>query len=123
MLHHLTKFGRRACGAVACGLFLLGCAWPASAQAPRKPGDYPLTADSLPQPGVPAGRLEGPFEFRSQVIAGTVRRYWVFVPAQYTGAVPAHVLVFQDGQRATNPTGSLRRRRCWRTWCTRARSR
>ena len=58
MLHHLTKFGRRACGAVACGLFLLGCAWPASAQAPRKPGDYPLSADSLPQAGVPKGRLE-----------------------------------------------------------------
>ena len=30
------------------------------------------------------------------------------MPAQYTGATPANVLVFQDGQRATNPTGSLR---------------
>jgi enterochelin esterase family protein len=85
--------------------------FPAAGQATqqaREAGDYPLTADSLPKPGVPKGRLEGPFEFRSQVIAGTVRRYWVFVPAQYTGETPANVLVFQDGQRATNPEGALR---------------
>jgi len=74
----------------------------------RQPGDYPLTADSLAQPGIPTGRLEGPFPFRSRIIAGTVRQYWVFVPAQYTGEKPASVLVFQDGQRATNPEGSLR---------------
>ena len=74
----------------------------------RKPGDYPLGPDSLPKSGVPRGRLEGPFEFHSRVIAGTVRRYWVFVPAQYTGEAPANVLVFQDGQRATNPEGQLR---------------
>ncbi|MCC7042984.1 MAG: esterase family protein [Acidobacteria bacterium] len=76
--------------------------------AVRKPGEYPLGPDSLPKPGVPRGRLEGPFEFHSKVLAGTVRRYWLFVPAQYTGSTPANVLVFQDGQRATNPEGSLR---------------
>jgi hypothetical protein len=82
----------------------------AAPQAPaaRKPGEYPLGPDSLPKPGVPKGRLEGPFEFHSKVLAGTVRRYWLFVPAQYTGSTPANVLVFQDGQRATNPEGSLR---------------
>jgi enterochelin esterase-like enzyme len=67
-----------------------------------------LTADSLPQPGVPKGRLEGPFLFQSQVIENTVRRYWIYVPAQYSSDQPANVLVFQDGQRATNPEGSLR---------------
>ena len=46
--------------------------------------------------------------FKSQVIPNTVRRYWVYVPAQYTPGKPANVLVFQDGQRATNPTGALR---------------
>ena len=84
----------------------------AAAAAPsateRKPGDYPLTADSLPQPDAPKGRLEGPFAFKSRVIANTVRRYWIFVPAQYKPEQPASVLVFQDGQRATNPEGSLR---------------
>ena len=82
---------------------------PAFAQtAERKAGDYALTADSLTQAGVPKGRLEGPFEFRSRVIAGTVRQYWIFVPAQYRGDAPANVLVFQDGARAISATGSLR---------------
>ncbi len=80
---------------------------PAAPQADRKPGDYPLGPDSLPQPGVPAGKLEGPLEFRSRIIANTVRRYWVYVPAQYVAGTPANVLVFQDGQRATNPSGVL----------------
>ena len=81
----------------------------AAAQPPQAAAVvYPLGPDSLPKPGVPKGRLEGPFEMRSSILAGTVRRYWVFVPAQYTGSTPANVLVFQDGQRATNPEGSLR---------------
>jgi Putative esterase len=66
-----------------------------------------LAAWSAPG-GVPRGRLDGPFEFHSRVFAGTVRRYWVFVPAQYSPDRPAAVLVFQDGQRATNPDGPLR---------------
>jgi enterochelin esterase-like enzyme len=66
-----------------------------------------LGPDSKPQDGVPKGRLEGPFEFHSKIIEGTVRQYWVFVPAQYEADKPASVLVFQDGQRATNPQGSL----------------
>ncbi len=76
--------------------------------AMRRPGDYPVSAEALPQEGIPKGRLEGPFEFRSKVIEGTVRRYWIFVPAQYNPKKPANVLVFQDGQRATNPNGPLR---------------
>jgi hypothetical protein len=76
--------------------------------AMRRPGDYPVSAEALPQEGIPKGHLEGPFEFRSKVIEGTVRRYWIFVPAQYNPKKPANVLVFQDGQRATNPNGPLR---------------
>jgi enterochelin esterase family protein len=76
----------------------------------RRPGDYPVSAEALPQEGIPKGRLEGPFEFHSKIIANTVRRYWIFVPAQYNEKKPqpANVLVFQDGQRATNPDGPLR---------------
>jgi hypothetical protein len=74
----------------------------------RKPGDYPLQPDSLVQPDVPRGNLLGPFEFHSRILAGTVRRYWIYVPAQYEKTKPASVLVFQDGQRATNPDGALR---------------
>ena len=73
----------------------------------RKPGEYLPGPDSLPQPGVPRGRLEGPFLFKSRIIANTIRRYWIYVPAQYTAGHPANLLVFHDGQRATNPKGSL----------------
>ena len=81
---------------------------PALAQTERTPGDYPLTADSLEQPNVAKGQLLGPYEFHSKVFAGTVRRYWVYVPAGYDPKAPPNLLVFQDGQRATNPQGSLR---------------
>ena len=93
---------------IAAALLLaLLVAAPAQAQE-RQPGDYPLTADSLVQPGVAQGRLEGPFEFHGEAFPGTVRRYWVYVPASYDPAEPPNLLVFQDGQRATNPQGSLR---------------
>lgn len=74
----------------------------------RVAGDYPFTTDSLAQPDVAKGELLGPYEFHSKIIAGTVRRYWVYVPSGYDAKSPPNLLVFQDGQRATNPNGSLR---------------
>ena len=88
--------------------FIMDTAMAKADTVERKPGDYALTKDSLSQPDVPKGRLEGPFLFHSRIIPNTVRRYWIFVPAQYKGDKPASLLVFQDGQRATNPEGSLR---------------
>jgi enterochelin esterase family protein len=79
-----------------------------SATSSRQPGEYKLGTDSLPQSGVPKGKLEGPFLFKSWIITNTVRRYWIYVPGQYSPDKPANVLVFQDGQRATNPDGALR---------------
>jgi enterochelin esterase family protein len=78
---------------------------PAAAQAAA---DYALTADSLATPDIAHGKLEGPFELHSKIFAGTVRRYWVYVPADYDPSKPPNLLVFQDGQRATNPEGALR---------------
>jgi len=91
----------------AIGLALALLAGPALGAEPRKPGEYPPTADSLPQPGVPKGKLIGPLEFKSKVIAGTVRRYWIYVPVKYDANNPPNLLVFQDGQRAINPQGPL----------------
>jgi poly(3-hydroxybutyrate) depolymerase len=79
-----------------------------AAPTARKPGDYPLAPEHFPHEGVPKGKLEGPFSFTGKAIPGTVRRYWIFVPAQYSADKPANLLVFHDGQRATNPTGALR---------------
>jgi len=92
----------------AAVLIVLLAASVTAAPAQRKPGEYPPGPDSLEQPGVPKGRLEGPLLFKSRIIENTVRQYWIYVPAQYTPGQPANVLVFQDGNRATNPTGSLR---------------
>src|SRR6185295_14059868 len=85
--------------------FLAGS--PAFSAEPRKPGEYPPTADSIPQPGVAKGKLVGPLEFHSKIIANTVRRYWIYVPAKYDAKSPPNLLVFQDGQRAINPQGPL----------------
>jgi hypothetical protein len=91
----------------AMGLALALLAGPAMGAEPRKPGEYPPTADSLPQPGVAKGKLIGPLEFKSKVIAGTVRRYWIYVPVKYDAKSPPNLLVFQDGQRAINSQGPL----------------
>jgi Putative esterase len=89
------------------GLALALLAGPALAAEPRQPGEYPPTQDSLPQPGVPKGKLIGPLEFHSKIIEGTVRRYWIYVPVHYDPKNPPNLLVFQDGQRAINPQGPL----------------
>jgi len=89
------------------GLALALLAGPALGAEPRKPGEYPPTADSIPQPGVPKGKLIGPLEFRAKAIPNTVRRYWIYVPVKYDAKNPPNLLVFQDGQRAINPQGPL----------------
>jgi enterochelin esterase family protein len=91
----------------AVAAIALCLALPAYADEVRKAGDYPLTADSQVQ-AVPHGKLIGPLEFHSKGFAGTVRRYWVYVPVGYNAATPPNLLVFQDGQRALNPGGPLR---------------
>jgi enterochelin esterase family protein len=69
--------------------------------------DYKLGVDSEPQPGVPQGKLTK-HTWESKIFPGTVRDYWVYVPAQYDGKEPACVMVFQDGWTYANPKGSFR---------------
>lgn len=69
---------------------------------------YELTADSQPQEGVPKGTVSK-HEFKSQLIyPGVKHDYWVYVPAQYTAATLACVMVFQDGQGYIDPQGHVR---------------
>jgi enterochelin esterase family protein len=70
--------------------------------------DYKLGPDSMPQNGVPQGKLEGPFEFKSKVFDGTTRNYWIYVPAQYDAKKPACVMVFQDGHAYALPDEAYR---------------
>jgi enterochelin esterase family protein len=65
-------------------------------QAPAQ--DYTLGADSLAREGVPRGAVTKYQFTNSAIYPGTVRDYWVYVPAQYDGSSPAAVMVFQDGE-------------------------
>jgi enterochelin esterase family protein len=70
--------------------------------------DYKLGPDSQLRPDVPHGEVTKG-TWTSQVFAGTVRDYWVYVPKQYTsGGPPACLMVFQDGGGYQNPTGPWR---------------
>lgn len=74
----------------------------------RAADDYTLGPDSEPQPGVALGTLEK-FAFgKSRIFPGTVRDYWVSVPAQYRPDVPACLMVFQDGERFAKLDGAWR---------------
>ena len=75
------------------------------AAAPAAPAadDYTLGPDSQPQAGVPKGRVEGPFVWKSRSSAAPIRQYWIYVPAQYDAArSPPRVMVFQDGHKYVN---------------------
>lgn len=83
----------------------------ALAQRPDRPdydAHYQLGPDSLPQDGVPKGRIDGPFTLPSEAYPGTQHTYWVYAPAQYDGETPASLMVFNDGQAFLAPEGSLR---------------
>lgn len=64
--------------------------------------------DSFARPGVPRGTIVE-FEWgASRLFPGTSRRYWVYVPAQYSGSEPASLMVFQDGWMYLDPVGDVR---------------
>jgi enterochelin esterase-like enzyme len=58
--------------------------------------DYQLGPDSQKQPGVPEGKVTKS-TWKSTIFPGTVRDWWLYVPAQYDATKPACVMVFQDG--------------------------
>ena len=66
--------------------------------------NYVLGPDSKPQAGVPKGKVTQARWTESKVFPGTVRDYWVYVPAQYDGSKPAAVMVFQDGSAYVDTT-------------------
>jgi enterochelin esterase-like enzyme len=74
----------------------------AAAAGARAADDYTPGPDSQRQAGVPQGRVEGPLAWKSTIFGGTIRQYWIYVPAQYDAAKPAAVMVFQDGHKYVN---------------------
>src|SRR5438128_2580671 len=69
--------------------------------------DYQLGPDSQEQPGVPLGNVTQ-HTWTSTIFPGTVRDYWIYVPAQYDPKTPACVMVFQDGRSYVNEKGKFR---------------
>ena len=69
---------------------------------------YRLGPDSMEQEDVPRGDVRGPFSLPSQAYPGTAHTYWVYVPAQYDAAVPAALMVLNDGQAMMAPQGDVR---------------
>jgi enterochelin esterase family protein len=57
--------------------------------------------------GVPQGKVSHG-TWKSQVFEGTIREYWVYVPAQYDEKTPAAVMVFQDGHSYVGEKGMFR---------------
>jgi enterochelin esterase family protein len=70
--------------------------------------DYTLGPDSMPQPDVPRGKVLKMEPWKSQIFDGTVRDWWLYVPAQYDGKQPACVMVFQDGASYMSDKGQHR---------------
>jgi enterochelin esterase-like enzyme len=80
----------------------------------RQPVDFSVPVryahgpDSYRQQGVPRGTIVDNEWAASRVFPGTSRRYWVYIPAQYTASEPASLMVFQDGRMYLDPEGEIR---------------
>jgi enterochelin esterase family protein len=65
-------------------------------------GSYDLpayTPHSYARREVPQGRLSDKLVHTSKLYGGMETSYWIYVPAQYDPAVPAALMVWQDGER------------------------
>ena len=74
------------------------------------PGPYSHGADSQRHDGVPRGTVTQ-HEWRSEIFPGTLRDYWVYVPAQYADLpddTPASLMIFQDGGGYMDESGNQR---------------
>jgi enterochelin esterase-like enzyme len=93
---------------VAAGAPLFSQVPPPQPPGPSPNSQYRLGPDSMPQESVPKGEMRGPFTLPSKVYPGTQHTYWVYVPAQYDPAVPASLMIFNDGQAFKDPDGDVR---------------
>ena len=88
-------------------LFLIcNCLSPLRGKEEKQPS-FDLGPDSNRQAGVPRGKVTR-HEWRSSILDGTLRQWYLYVPAQYDGTKPAAVMVFQDGHAYVSEEGDLR---------------
>lgn len=87
--------------------FTLCFALTAAAAATAGDEVYQLGHDSMRHDNVPRGKVTE-HVWKSEIFPGTIRRYWVYVPAQYDPSQPASVMVFQDGHAYVDEAGQFR---------------
>ena len=92
----------------------LTCPGAACFPAGRSPGAESRqslsTRTRLPAAGRRAERrIRGPFTLPSEAYPGTQHTYWVYVPAQYDPAMPASLMIFNDGQAFMDMDGDAAR--------------
>ena len=63
--------------------------------------------DSRRQDGVPRGKVTR-HEWKSRILQGTLRQWYLYVPAQYDGSQAAAVMIFQDGHAYVDEVGDIR---------------
>lgn len=67
-----------------------------------------IGADGREQPGVPKGKITAGSFTSATVYAGNKYAYSIYVPAQYDGAKPAALMVWQDGDYPVDTKGLYR---------------
>ncbi|MBJ06684.1 MAG: esterase [Verrucomicrobiaceae bacterium] len=96
-------------GAIFASLLGFACLLlPLAAQEkkPQRP-KFKLGPDSVRQEGVPRGMVTQR-DWRSEILKGTLRQWYLYVPAQYDGRRSAAVMVFQDGHAYVREDGDIR---------------
>ncbi len=91
--------------ALAC---ILACARAPVSGAASPDDAYSRGPDSEAHPGVPHGTLSAWEQLPSQAYPGTLHDFCVYVPAQYSAASPASLMILQDGHAWVDPEGDLR---------------
>lgn len=75
--------------------------------SPAADEDYQPGPDAMEKEGVPKGKVTQ-HTWTSEIFPGTVRDYWIYVPAQYSADKPASVLICQDGAGFVKENGPFR---------------
>ncbi len=88
-------------------LVLLGLLVSSMASYADEPQKYEHGPDSQVQKNVPEGKISK-HTWKSKIFEGTIREYFVYVPAKYNKDVPTAIMVFQDGHAYVNKTGEYR---------------
>jgi enterochelin esterase family protein len=81
---------------------------PALGEDPLVDVRYEYGPDSTRAGDVPKGKITQYGWRDSKVFPGTIRRYWIYVPAQYDGERDAALMVFQDGHAYVRERGEFR---------------